>query len=109
MTDEAMRIAIAESCGWKQDFLHHGPLVWHRNGVYAKTNDELPNYPHDLNAMREAEQLLDGDGWRIYLGFLGGRRTIPKLMSMDEFHRCWNSDAPQRAPAFLKTVGKWKD
>lgn len=107
MTEQEQRIAIAEACpGWRvADETGMSNLVhWTQNGTRM-----LSNPLDDLNAMHEAEKTLTHDQWRIYLGFIMGERTIPKLASMEEFHRAWNATAAQRAEAFLRTIGKWRD
>ena len=109
MTPEAQRIAVAEFCGWLITRLSsHGRITGFppKNRIPGKIYD-IPDYLNDLNAMREAELKLTGDQWRILLGFLNGKTTIPRLMSMDEFHKCWNATALQRAEALLRTIGKW--
>lgn len=110
MTPEEQRIAIAEACGWKYD--HDGFWSYfdaEKQKLLSFASGCCPNYPKDLNAMHEAEKTLNADEWRIYLGFIGGQRTIPRLMSMDEFYACWMATAAQRAEAFLRTLNKWKD
>lgn len=102
MSPEAQRIACAESQGLDTKLC---PIHLSRSCCGKKP---LPDYD-DLNVIRELEVGLSGDEFRIYLGFLGGRRTIPKLMSMDEFQECWNSNATQRREAYLKTKGLWQE
>lgn len=81
MTPEQQRIAIAEVCGWE-------PV----------SDDQLPNYLKDLNAMHEAEKTIKGtSSWRTYKYELS-------LMPIDEIH----ATAAQRAEAFLLTFGLWK-
>jgi len=115
MTPEEQRVCIAEACGWKPlkgncNCMTHWEFVKdHGNSVAWRKFSELPNYLNDLNAMHEAEKTITHDQWRIYLGFVMGERTIPKLASMEEFHRAWMTTAAQRAEAFLRTIGKWKE
>lgn len=100
MTPEEQRIEISWFRG----------LRWFRSPEEdASVLRVLPDYPNDLNSICEAEKMLNHDGWRIYIGFLMGNRVIPKLASMEEFHKAWNATAAQRSEAFLRTVGKWKD
>ena len=54
MTNEEINIAIAEACGWTTK---HKGLWVERLQTYAA----LPDYINDLNAMREAQELLDDD------------------------------------------------
>lgn len=115
MTPEQQRIAIAEACGWKLD----GECVWFPSGT--KTNrfqssfdgggtDDLlfriiPDYLNDLNAMHSAEKVLQQD---IALR----NRYADELRCIDmpptEFFYL-HATAAQRAEAFLRTIGKWKD
>lgn len=114
MTPEAQRIAIAEVCGLKRHSQSHGVLVrwteyyWlDRNG---KEYLEEPDYPNDLNAMHEAEKVLTFDPqldcqfhqyWN-YLSALGPSGNVGRRILL-----C--ATASQRAEAFLKTLGLWKD
>lgn len=121
MSDNEIRVALAEWLGWA-----FAPMADAANGVrlfdvtgpngeryFTKSHigiDKIiPNYPADLNAMHEAEGRLSHDEWRIFLGFLMGERVIPKLASMEDFHKAWRATARQRAEALLRTIGKWKD
>lgn len=116
MTNDEMRIAIAEACGWKsirvtqldrrhpndRNDLPHGIAP---NKVYSIS--EVPDYLDDLNAMFEAENWLinnarnnKGPSWMEYTGFLD-RVCRGNLVD--------HATATQRAEAFLRTVGKWKE
>jgi hypothetical protein len=79
MNKEQQRIAIAEKCGWSKGGRYfqsdeypdpleahgHGAMVPHFNGrllaFWEPTHTwvEPPNYPDDLNAMHEAEKVLN--------------------------------------------------
>lgn len=94
MNPEQQRIAIAEACGWKTGY--RDPEAWH----------PLPDYLNDLNAMHEAEKILAEDNREEYLNILYGVCN-PHSMIND----AWNlncATAAQRAEAFLRTIGKWK-
>jgi len=105
MTDEQMRIAIAEACGWK---VPNGCTNYRVRPEGSRVffnpltdDDPLPDYLNDLNAMHEAEKtLLKIDGcqahWETYSNIL-----TAKLGCVDIFH----ATARQRAEAFLKTKG----
>lgn len=122
MTPEAQRIAIAEACGWKRYELpggwcwtHYklcvvgGPLVFDDSST-----EGLPDYLNDLNAMHEAEKVLkttDGkigkpcerDQYCMHLnGITGHNVTTHSYLII-------HATAAQRAEAFLRTLGKWKD
>ena len=84
MKPEEQRIAIAEACGWE----------W-------SGEDNLPNYPSDLNAMHEAEKILNTNQAADYCELL---RPI--------ICGCWrlvHATAAQRAEAFLRTLKLWTD
>ena len=114
MKPEAQRIAIAEVCGWQGP--HHpenvaGMVGWwsQERGVWWVTPEgnrviirTVPDYLNDLNAMHEAEKLLDRLQWVIY-----GRR----LQSACDTTITWPIHAPaaQRAEAFLRTLNLWTD
>ena len=67
MTDNEIRIAIAEACGWKkeytftsQEFGSCGEEVQAWISPSGETSVvKIPNYPADLNAMAEAEKYFD--------------------------------------------------
>ena len=120
MTEKAQIIAIAEACGWKwiqtnfeaksgligTDSSHSGNIPY--QGTSYPSNRHLPTYGkaipdylNDLNAMHEAEKVLDdvtqrGDYWDCLFSLTGG-----------EFEMC-HSTALQRAEAFLRTLNLWK-
>ena len=91
MTDEEMRIKIAEACGEDNDSIYR---------------DLIPDYLNDLNAMHEAEKVLmtkpnAGELVTTYLELL--QDSHPRWITS-----CFAS-ASQRAEAFLKTLNLWKD
>ena len=98
MTPEQQRIAIAEACGWKTGY--RDPEAWH----------PLPDFLHDLNAMHEAEKVLTVAQRITYANQIGVvlsggsvGRAIPNWWFIHE------ATASQRAEAFLRTIGKWKE
>ena len=92
MNDNEINIAIAEACGWRPDKRGLGWLSPH--GYYAPE----PDYLTDLNAMHEAEMVLTADQWYKY-------DSLMPLRDPQKIH----ATARQRAEAFLRTLGKWKD
>jgi hypothetical protein len=100
MTPEAQKIAISEACGKR----YHKPTPEEiASGSYYQYE---PDYLNDLNAIHEAEKVLTLDLLR--------RMTIelhdvmvrhPELDWIPVHH----ATAAQRAEAFLKTLGLWKD
>ncbi len=111
MTPEQQRIAIAESCGWKNVDAGSG-RVWGVTTRHKGTPSEfdvcvdVPNYPFDLNAMHDAEKVLTADQFEQYRWILW---DICKQVRVKDWYRCYlSSTAAQRAEAFLRTIGKWK-
>jgi hypothetical protein len=126
MTAEAQRIAIAEACGHIMDEPEEFPSVAVRKMKHAnpkvknyQQRYEIPNYLNDLNAMHEAEKVLTGKQWDVYCACLDriSRAALPAIIP------CWeeinpsriidafqiHATADQRAEAFLRTLGLWKD
>jgi hypothetical protein len=101
MTNEQINIAIAQACGWTEidglsamGFMGKPP---HKLCSF----DYLPDYCNDLNAMFEAEKSLTREQIEVFCEQLN-----PKT------HGVWwgiHATAHQRAEAFLKTIGKWKE
>ena len=103
MNKDKQRIAIAEACGWNSFGMFNGnpnqPAAF-PPGVNT-TPKSLPDYLNDLNAMHEAEKTLKGDQRIEYISKLFdvcGIGVAPMF-----------STAPQRAEAFLRTLGKWRE
>jgi hypothetical protein len=96
MKPHRQRIAIAKACGfkWSEYSDELGQLV----------AEFIPNYLNDLNAMAEAEKVLQDDREAAFRGWLWLAHGQPEL-------RCAivHATAAQRAEAFLRTIGKWED
>ncbi len=104
MNKEAQRIAIAEACNWmhpEYGLLSNG---WRdSDGCWHFGSNAL----NDLNACHEAEKVLTG------------RRECPPTGQWSNYWQelisvCYptlatHATAPQRAEAFLRTIGKWND
>jgi len=108
MTTNEINIAIAEACGWE-------PLP---EGCFHPDNpigQRLPNYTTDLNAMHEAEKVLSVKEELIRQCYLDNLciATNGESAEMDgSYQEVWNmchATARQRAEAFLRTIGKWKE
>jgi hypothetical protein len=118
--------AIAEYCGWHDievelerfgiEDLPNGQL----RGITPKGNScVLPNYCEDLNAMHEAEKMFNAVDQTIYAEFISavvnnnvvnwgyypGDGTIDWNGLFTHIH----ATSQQRAEAFLRTIGKWKE
>jgi hypothetical protein len=135
MTDEQINLAIAKACGWISrvyswkiaesekafpkaiNFISAFEAQEYLDRARRNTEDydrklsvfpvwePCPNYCDDLNAMHEAESILDEDcrnGFRMELlnvtdsKYFGGFEHI-------------HATARQRAEAFLRTLDKWDD
>jgi hypothetical protein len=91
MKPHRQRIAIAKACGFK----------------WSEYSDELgqlvaeftPDYLNDLNAMHEAEKVLNNVQRERYRTEL-----VYSHAGGDVF-----ATSAQRAEAFLRTIGKWED
>jgi hypothetical protein len=114
MTPDAQRIAIAEACGFR-DVKHD---EWEVVDIDAREvarcealrgtlngeRERVPDYLHDLNAMHDAEELLNSDQRCDYWSLLDDIVGRP-----DHLFRLVHATAPERADAFLKTIGRWED
>lgn len=96
MNPEAQRIAIAEACGivTKDQW---GPLYRTQQGMVR----DCPDYLNDLNAMHQAEEILNEKQEHIM------NDTLWDLMLGRKY--LWHATAAQRAEAFLRTLGKWEE
>jgi len=133
MNKDEQRIAIAEACGKNTEafrfwWMSHGGQEWKESPHYTtieqaeearegeshwsdtkpvesiRSCENVPRYLTDLNAMHEAEKVLDPDLYGQYEQNL--RKTYPVFMG-GGFHLL-HAAAAQRAEAFLHTIGKWK-
>jgi hypothetical protein len=102
MTPEAQRIAIAEACPFVEKY-GKGELLWRWQGrlIYF---DPLS----DLNAMHEAEKVLDAVQLNIYENELAELCNLKAAKSLASAYR-WHAEADQRAEAFLRTLNLWRD
>jgi hypothetical protein len=108
MTTEEQRIAIAEVCGYtnvRYDYANGSDTFksWLANHPRFAGNG-IPDYLNDLNAMHEAEETLTVDQLESY------REVLSDLLNDDcRMGLAINATAAQRAEAFLRTIGKWRD
>ena len=101
MNEEAQRIAIAEACGWKPTGEYfEDDWVWMSKGFERVKQRMLPDYLHDLNAMHDAAMTLKGSQRGRCNGWVAGLCT-------DNYPT--EATAPQRAEAFLRTLGLWTE
>lgn len=96
MTDQEINVAIAEACGYE----------WYESDTRALS---IPDYCHNLNAMHDAEMNHLGD-IDEYVSRL--KYVCNPYCDITNEHNQWChifATARQRAEAFLRTIGKWKD
>jgi hypothetical protein len=113
MTNEEINRAIAESVGWGlvpldgREFAGIPVMVWKRPD--GERGFPISDYCNDLNAMHEVENRLTDDEhlrFRNTLWLLIIRTTqFPHHVSRNVH----SATARQRAEAYLRTIGKWKD
>lgn len=106
MTPDQQRITIATACGWtdiRRQRLYAGDQdLWGTKLKGAeKHRNRLPDYLADLNAMHEAEKALTDMQQGYYWDHL-------KDMTDEGFGQL-HATAPQRAEAFLRTLGLWQE
>jgi hypothetical protein len=99
MNPEQQRIAIAEACGWTEiERINSGEFGGLRGVKPNGGRWIVPSYCRDLNAMHEAETVLNYEQFDEYYIQLAMKMSRP-------FH----ATAAQRAEAFLKTLSLWRD
>lgn len=112
MSSEEQRIAIAKAIGWQINDLDSGKALCNPKGeiVNAWYNESwrLPDFLNDLNAMHEAWQKLtvaQHHEFRFHLSSISARdgHVTGPCRSVA------NATAAQRAEAFLRALGLWKD
>jgi hypothetical protein len=97
MTQEQQRVAIAEACGEDSDSI---------------VRELIPDYLNDLNAMHEAVSIFDydqADEFEDHLCDICKRLNDEKENPAPWRFAVVNATASQRAEAFLRTIGKWKE
>jgi hypothetical protein len=108
MKTETQQIAIAKACGIVTSD-QWGPLYKTAFGLVRV----CPDYLNDLNAMHEAEKLLNVVQIAKYLGHLYSFTEAAKPESCPwtvvSARVAAHATAAQRAEAFLRTLGKWED
>ena len=110
MTPEKQRIAIAEACGWKlvEDNPDYEPY-WEdpKGNMIAKVGSQnrLPDYLNDLNAMHVAEKTLNQNLAAEYARML----TSTAWQSEQPTFAPMTATAAQRAESFLRTINQWEE
>lgn len=117
MTDQQINIAIAQACGWSMREISKGsPLFWHTPDGKPVAEYELPDYVNDLNAMYQCEETLlpaEIDEYAKHLYMIVERFwTCDRWVKFSRYsinHALAHATARQRAEAFLRVRGLWKD
>lgn len=113
MNEQEQQVAIAEACGWQDVVvIDDGIIVGLPPGFTEDqcpegADKDVPDYLHDLNAMHEAEKTLPYEEQLNYF------RTLEDIVdqangSITAF-AVGKATAAQRAEAFLRAIGKWKE
>ena len=115
MTNEQINRAIAEQVGWTDVHFYEddaGPPIHCGYPPGIRHYATIPRYSTDLNAMNEAEKTLtDRDA------YLRELQTVTQTWDhvdadgdeVDWFWELATATAIERAEAFLRTIGKWKE
>lgn len=125
MTDNEIRIAVAEACGY-ETMMASPDLMWNKKEnravikpgtkveaarlrmkmEYVIGKQTLPDYPNDLNAMHEAV-MAQPPQMRLTIN----QQLMESLRPNEAYimDRTINATARQRAEAFLRVLGKWKE
>lgn len=105
MTDQEINVAIAVASGWKNVREEDGWWNVRPDGKrfpsFQNSDHGMPDCCNDLNAMHEAEKTLlkdDNHAHGCYCSYL-----------FERVDNCMCATARQRAEAFLKTIGGWKE
>ena len=123
MTEEDQNIAIAEFCGYRHDICNVGINgtklwgYWRPNGNFSEGTWHLPKYTKSLDAMHGAEEKLplsedskNGLYIEVYPEELA--RIVGANLDSDNWSetlKMIHATAAQKAEAFLRTIGKWKE
>lgn len=124
MSDDEIRVAIAEKLNWVRKESPRGVWYWYEQGgkffpAGAKPAYKLPDFPNDLNACHEFEKSLTAVQWNLYTHFIEVVTRgdivswLPGWMDINPsrlIDACLvHSTARQRCEAFLCVHGLWKD
>lgn len=105
MSDDEINAAIAESLGWS--LVGTSIRAGRPPGADYVGSEFIPNYCADLNAMHEAEKGLTDDQYMHFSDCLYDMEHERRKQTKK--WRWLSSPARQRAEAFLRALGKWKE
>lgn len=103
MTPDRMRVVIAEMLGWEEQ-PEYGWKNKHTGSWQFR--QYLPNYLNDLNAMHEAEKVLDVIQRRLFAELLHPNKAQHFL---DNDWEVAHATALQKCEAFLRATGRWEE
>src|SRR5688572_2311709 len=98
MTDAEINVAITEACG---------TLSWSYALPVKTLSCDVPKYSEDLNAMHEAEKTLSLDQRHDYWQWLA--RITEEGRMAEASWLTTTATALQRAEAFLRCLGRWRE
>lgn len=118
MKPEIQRIKIAEACGWKNVHWYEdnaGPpiLSGEPPPTYKKRHrydSTVPDYLNDLNAIREAENILSYEQRQKYwkeLFLILTRSEGSVIFENKHIFHLIHASAAQRVEAFLRAIDMW--
>jgi hypothetical protein len=117
MTDEQINIRIAEVCGWTDcEYVESLGLCKGRNRYlipqYETGHSIIPNYAGCLNAMHDAEKILNFEEAEFFeydiCDIIIKENDVLENPLPLRFSIC-HATARQRAEAFLRILGKWEE
>lgn len=105
MSDTEINEAIAKACGWRWDVNDKKETYWFHPNKPFLSFTKPPDFCSDLNACHEAEKVLWTDQIPKYCKFLWEAMADSPEANIGTIH----ATARQRAEAFLRTKGLWKE
>lgn len=109
MTNNQIRIAVAEECGWVRQGLYLIPPLNYNGDRDKALKQDCPNYPESLDACAEFEKtiasLKDGASNPMYDPEYVYESNLCSLNK----GKAWSATPLQRCEAFLRLKGKWKE
>jgi hypothetical protein len=116
MTDEEIRIAIAETQGYEYG-RYDGVQRWFNlrlgegpDAIVGSTVDKLPDYLGSLDQMRNVLQDMDDEQWLDFMLYLCDECGMPEEASKWTIARTMlATSADQLARAYLRAKGLWRE
>lgn len=110
-----MRVKIAEAAGWKRvgkPYFEDGMEEMRAMGMLAFNREfwldsMLPDFPADLNAMHEAENVISDEIFHEYIRVL--QAMFLEITKGRTYIGAHSATASQRAEAFLRALSLWED